>query len=220
MVAALAKADLTIRALGRPRLAEQSGETWQRLALVVIVAGAVYGAFMGSFRLVSAERLLMVLYAAVKVPILIFGTSLVCLPGFFVLNTVLGLRAEFGRALRAVLAGQAALTVALASLGPITRFVYVNGVEHRWALLINAAMFTVATGIAQLVMLRRYRELVEINPLHRITLWVWVALYAFVGIQMGWMLRPFVGSPDVPVSFLRDEPLSNAYIVVLRLITG
>jgi hypothetical protein len=218
--AVLARTDVAIRALGRPRLAEQSGETWRRLAVMVVVAGSIYGAFMGSFWLVSPERLLMVAYAAVKVPILIFGTSVVCLPGFFVLNTVLGLRGDFGRALRAVLAGQAALTVTLASLGPLTRFAYFSGVDHRWALLTNAAMFTVATGIAQLVMLRRYRELILTNPLHRVTLWVWAFLYAFVGIQMGWMLRPFVGSPNVPVSFLRDEPFTNAYIVVLRLITG
>src|SRR5262249_6219663 len=149
--------------------------------------------------------------AAVKVPLLIFVTTVVCLPGFFVLNTVLGLREDFGRAMRAILAGQAGLTVALASLGPITRFAYVSGVDHRQALLFNALMFTVATVIGQVVMLRRYRELTA-QPgrgrRHLLMLWAWVVLYAFVGMQMGWMLRPFVGAPGLPVAFFRDEPFS------------
>jgi hypothetical protein len=165
----------------------------------------------------------MIVYAAVKVPLLIFVTTAVCLPGFFVLNTVLGLRDDFGRAIRAIFAGQAGLTVALASLGPITRFAYSSGVNHRQALLFNAAMFTVATAIGQVVLVRRYRELTS-DPAsggrHRAMLWMWVVLYAFVGMQLGWMLRPFVGGPDRPVSFLRDEPFSNAYVVIAKLVFG
>jgi hypothetical protein len=48
----------------------------------------------------------------------------------------------------------------------------------------------------------------------------WTLLYAFVGMQMGWMLRPFVGSHDLPVTFFRDEPFSNAYIAILQLFFG
>src|SRR6185295_6444086 len=101
MHATLTAADRLIKDLGR------SGRplpTARALALAVLIAGPVYGAFMGSFHLVSAERALMVLYAAAKVPLLIFATSAVCLPGFFVLTTVLGLRDDFGRAIRAILA--------------------------------------------------------------------------------------------------------------------
>jgi hypothetical protein len=220
MGAVLAQADALIKGLGRPAAATLGGESLRRLLLLIVCAGAIYGAFMGSFALVRPERLEMVLYAAVKMPILILGTTLVCLPGFFVLNTVLGLRADFALAVRAILAGQAAVTAALASLGPITRVAYLSGIDHRGALLFNAAMFTVATGIAQLVMFRRYRELIRRNSRHRVMLWAWVVIYAFVGIQMGWMLRPFVGSPHIPVTFFRAEPFSNAYLEVLRLITG
>lgn len=196
---------------------------WWVLPLLVLCTGPVYGVFMGSFALQSWNRATLMVYAAIKVPVLIFVTTTVCLPGFFVLNTVLGLRDDFGRAMRAIFAGQAGLTVALASLGPITRFVYSSGVSHRQALLFNAAMFTVATVVGQVVMLRRYRELAadpERGPRHRVMLWAWVILYAFVGMQMGWMLRPFVGAPSLPVTFFRDEPFSNAYVVIARLIFG
>jgi len=228
MALSLASAERLISGLGgRPAHARETAAPldyplWV-YAAVVAVAGPLYGALMGSFALTSAERLLMVLYAALKMPLLIFATTVVCLPGFFVLNTVLGLRADFGRAMRAILGSQAALTVALASLGPLTRFFYFCGASHRGALLFNAAMFTLATAVAQLIVIRRYRDLTSdpsTGRRHRVMLWFWVGLYAFVGIQMGWMLRPFVGSPGLPVTFFRDEPFSNAYIYIIRLIAG
>jgi hypothetical protein len=42
-------------------------------------------------------------------------------------------------------------------------------------------------------------------------------IYAFVGIQMGWLLRPFVGAPNQPVQFFRRENWDNAYVIVTRL---
>ena len=219
MTRALGTADAFLRALGDTRLPDRSPRA---LILAIVLAGAVYGAFMGSFAF-SAERAPLVLYAAAKVPLLLLATTLVCLPAFLVLNTLLGLRADFGRAMRAILAGQAALALALASLGPVTRFAYSSGATHRGALLFNAAMFTVATAAAQAVMLRRYRPLTAdpvVGPRHRLMLWTWVLLYVFVGIQMGWMLRPFVGSPGLPVTFFRQEPFSNAYVMIVRLVLG
>jgi hypothetical protein len=32
---------------------------------------------------------------------------------------------------------------------------------------------------------------------------VWVIIYALVGAQMGWLLRPFIGSPDMPFTWFR-----------------
>ena len=47
-------------------------------------------------------------------------------------------------------------------------------------------------------------------------LWGWLGVYAFVGIQMGWVLRPFIGQPGVPVTFFREGVWGNAYVVVLE----
>ena len=51
-------------------------------------------------------------------------------------------------------------------------------------------------------------------------LWGWLIAYTFVGIQMGWMLRPFVGTPGIPVTFFRQEPFTNAYVVIAKLVFG
>lgn len=194
---------------------------WRALVVCIAVAGPLYGALMGSYALDSGpDRVLMVVYAAVKMPLLILVTSLLCLPGFFVLTTVLGLRDDLHRSLSAILAGQAALVLALASLGPVTRLVYSSGIGHSNAILFNAGMFTVATAFGQLVLWRRYRELVRENRRHLVMLWGWLVAYAFVGVQMGWMLRPFVGTPGAPVTFFRQEPFSNAYVVIARMVFG
>jgi hypothetical protein len=34
---------------------------------------------------------------------------------------------------------------------------------------------------------------------------VWVVIFGFVGAQMAWLLRPFIGSPDLPWEFLRPR---------------
>ena len=46
----------------------------------------------------------------------------------------------------------------------------------------------------------------------------WIFVYVFVGIQMGWVLRPFIGNPRAPVQFFREDSWSNAYVVVGEMI--
>lgn len=44
---------------------------------------------------------------------------------------------------------------------------------------------------------------------------VWTIIYGIVGAQMGWILRPFIGSPNLPVQFLRERD-SNFFQAILR----
>ena len=51
-----------------------------------------------------------------------------------------------------------------------------------------------------------------------------IVLFAFIAIQLSWMLRPFVGHPAQETRFLREDAMGNAYIeighMVIRLVTG
>lgn len=194
---------------------------WWLYPLIVLCAGAIYGGVMGSWSAGGEGRIWLIPFAAIKVPLVILTTTLICLPGYFVLSTVLGLRSEFRAALAAIAAGQAGTTLALASLAPITRFIYVGGIGHAGALVLSAGMFTLAAAAGYAVMLRRYRPLLG-NRItarkHRLMLIAWITMYIFVGIQMGWMLRPFVGTPGMAVKFLRPEPFSNAYVAVAKIV--
>lgn len=188
------------------------------LLVLMLVCGLFYGAVMGTFSGLKAGRLHQLLYSGVKVPLLLLATFVLCLPSFFVINTLAGLRDDFGQVLRALVATQSCVTVVLAALAPITAFWYVSCRDYDLVLLFNMVMFGVATLAAQIVVRRYYRPLVHREPRHRRLLWAWFVLYAFVGVQMGWVLRPFVGNPETPVAFFRAEAWGNAYVVVGGLI--
>jgi hypothetical protein len=49
----------------------------------------------------------------------------------------------------------------------------------------------------------------------RLVFGCWVVVFALVGAQMGWVLRPFIGSPGVPFTFFRERS-SNFFEAVLR----
>lgn len=193
-----------------------SAATLRAWAMILVGAGLAYGAVMGSFGGFRGERLLQLVYSALKVPLLLVVTFGVSLPSFFVLNTLLGLRDDFRRALGALVAAQAAMTVILLSLAPFTAFWYASAADYDLALMFNGAMFAAASFSAQFVLRRRYTPLIQRHPRHRLLLRVWLGLYIFVGIQMAWVLRPFVGHPSLPVQFFRKEAWGNAYEFIAR----
>ena len=47
---------------------------------------------------------------------------------------------------------------------------------------------------------------------------VWLILYGFVGAQMGWVLRPFIGSPNLEFVWFRARE-SNVFTDVLRTLS-
>ena len=210
--------DRFLRGQERFAVTAPAGGRVKSLLGFIAVFGALYGVVMASFGGLSPERWAHLAYVGLKVPLLLLATSALCLPSFFVINTVAGLREDFAEALPAVLAAQACVTVALAALAPVTAFFYVSCRSYNLAVLFNAFMFTVACCGAQVVMGRYYGPLIRRSPRHRAMLYFWFFLYAFVGIEMGWVLRPFIGAPRAPVAFLRPDAGGNAYVVVVQLI--
>jgi hypothetical protein len=172
---------------------------------------------MGTLSGIEGGRVWQVLFSAVKLPLLLGTTFVLSLPSFFVLNTLVGLRSDFPAVLRALLRSQAALPLVLASLAPYTGLWYLSIPSYPAATLFNGVVFAVATLTAQTLLRRSYRPLVARDRRHRRLLGVWLIVYAFVGIQLGWVLRPFVGDPDKPVQLVREEAWGNAYVIVARL---
>lgn len=189
----------------------------RRLLLLSIVATAAYGLVMGSFGALYGGPWWQALFAAIKSPLLIGVTFGLTLPCFVVLHLLLGLRDDLGEVLHSLLSAQVAVAVTLLSLSPLTLLWYVSVPQYEWAILFNAAMFTLASAAAQRPLRTRYRPLIRRNPVHARLLLVWLGVYAFVGIQMGWVLRPFIGKPDAPAAFLRPEKWDNAYVIVAKL---
>src|SRR5262245_41507546 len=85
---------------------------------LVLAGGVFYGVVMGSYNGVLGDGWKQMLLSGVKVPCLFFVTFLLCLPSFFVINTVAGLRGDFAQVLRALLAFQSLVAVMLAAFAP------------------------------------------------------------------------------------------------------
>ena len=56
-------------------------------------------------------------------------------------------------------------------------------------------MFAIASFSAQWMLSRELSAADPKDPKHRWMLRTWIVIYVFVGIQMGWVLRPFIGDP-------------------------
>jgi len=201
-----------------------TGKKLLQLCAMILLFGVIYGAAMGSFGGLRGERLLQIVFAGIKVPILLLCTFAISLPSFFVINTLFGLRSDFAHAVRALIATQAAVTIVLASFAPLTIVWYVSFENYNAAIIFNAVMFGLASVAAQGLLRRFYHPLIQRDPRHRLLLRAWLVIYAFVGIQMGWTLRPFIGHPDAPVRFFRADAWGNGYVElfqkVLQLLGG
>ena len=195
-------------------LPERAHGNWRFLCASVVLGGFIYGVVMGSYSM----RPLQCLYSGIKVPVLLAVATALALPSFYVANALLGLSEDFFRALRGVIAAQAVLAIVLTALAPLTAFLYLSVANYKLATLLNGLQFFLATVAGQLMLHRYYAPLVARNPRHRIARSVWVVVYVFVAIQAAWILRPFIGSPELDTGFLREDAWSNAYVFVARLI--
>jgi hypothetical protein len=215
MTPLLVQSDLLLRPTTRVVFAPRT------LLAIVVLFGVVYGALMGTYyEPGEAPRWLQSVYSATKVPLLLTLTFVLALPSFYVLNMLMGLAADFPQAVRALLATQAGLTVTLASLAPFTLLFYASTTNYDAAILFNALMFGAASLAGQRLLMRFYRPLIAINPRHRTMVRFWIVLYAFVGIQMGWVLRPFIGDPEKPTVYFREGAWGNAYVEVWEKAVG
>lgn len=191
---------------------------WWAGPRLVLVFAPLAGLAIGSFEAAQPGRFALMLYAAIKLPMLILGAAALCLPGFFVMHVALRARREFAASVRGILAGQALFAIILAATAPLLPVWYSVTASHRLAVLGNSALFAMASACSTIAILRVQRSAIGKRAVSRALAAGWLAMYAFVGLQGGWMLRPFIGAPDAPPRFVREDPFTNGYVAVIRLL--
>ena len=189
---------------------------------VILVGSGCYGAAMGWWR--SPEQ---ALFVAIKFPVIILLTML----GNALLNAMLapllGLNLTLLQSLRAV---QMSFTISAAILGafsPLIAFIVWNvpvmapDPISRSAydfLLLTHVLVIALSGITGNV--RLFQLLSRLGGSRVIALRVlfaWLAGNLFFGSQLTWILRPFIGSPTMPVEFFRESALrGNFFEAVLQ----
>ena len=97
--------------------------------------------------------------------------------------------------------------VLLASFGPITVFFTFSTASYPFMVLLNVALLAAAgvAGVKYLIEAMGALFTTRDGDQSARILRVWIYIYGAVGAQMGWVLRPFIGSPGLPVRFFREE---------------
>ncbi len=200
----------------------QRGTQWLDLPrfaplFVLLPCAVTYGVVMASFAGIDSVRIWYVLIGAVKVPILFGMTLFIAVPCFYVFHMLLGVGDDFSRVWSALVDYQLSVAMQLFALAPVTLLVNITVDSYRVVQSWNVLIFAMVAFQAQRSLRVVYASLIESNSVHRHLSRFWLAIYAFVGIQLGWTLRPFFGHPDLPPQFFRDE-IGNAYVEVFRIL--
>jgi hypothetical protein len=185
-----------------------------RIAGVAALALAAYGFTTGFWR--SPE---MGLYVAVKMPLLVACT--LCCNGM--LNGLLGVLLGglgFRESLLALLSAFAVSALLLGSLAPVTLMLALDAPPpdspqahgaHSGYLLFHVLLIAVAGIAGTLSLYRILRQRCPSAGVAGTTMLAWLAGNGFLGAQFSWILRPFFGSPDLKVAFLREDPMNGSF---------
>lgn len=194
-----------------------------RFVRLAVLLGVVYGVSLSTFGIFQGTdgAALQMFSVAAKVPLLFVLTLLVTFPSLYVFAALQRLPLDMGNTLRLMLLANVVHLAVIASLGPVFAFFAASTDSYAFMKLLNVAFF-VAGGLLGFVILRSATTTmfhaeasdatdgpasaqVLANQRTSRVLRVWCFVYGVVGAQMGWLLRPFIGSPDLPFAFLRER---------------
>jgi hypothetical protein len=178
---------------------------------------ALYGLVIGSY-----QSLWQTLSSAVKLPLLFLATLFVCVPSLYFFGLLFGSNQSFNQNLAVILTGISVTSVLLLSCAPITLFFLLTTTnQYQFFKLLNVIIFTIA-GVMGIVFLAQGMKVISGPELEgartrRWLLFLWMFVYAFVGGQMAWTIRPFIGAPGSPFELFRQLG-GNFYTDIIRSI--
>jgi hypothetical protein len=212
------RGDIASASLERPAL-----RWFSSYFLAIVIGSSVYGATIGLWR-----APLQALFTAMKFPLLILLTCLGNGAVNGMLAQTLGSGLSFRQTALATLMSFAIASVILGAFSPITLFILCNTppldsghaiVGHSMMLLTHVFVIAIAGVIANRRLLSLLRITTGRDATARAVLFSWLGGNLFLGAQLAWNLRPFIGAPGLAVQFLRPDPLrGNFYEAVWRAV--
>ncbi|MFT5187953.1 MAG: hypothetical protein ACI957_000971 [Verrucomicrobiales bacterium] len=175
------------------------------------------------------------LAAGLKLPILILGSTAVTLPSLYVFLALFDVPLRFKQVLVGMLAANTIFATVIASMGPILAFFSLSSQSYPFILLLNVVICGFGGLLGMRMVIKTLNAasppaVVEkqVEPSQdemnegtegakdgpsvpkpvsgwRGIIGVWMVLYVFVGTQLAWILRPFIGQPDSPFVWFRGK---------------
>lgn len=181
--------------------------------LTVLALTALYGFVTGLY-----SGGLQALSSAVKLPLLFLVTFLICFPVFFIVQILVGSRLRLLQVIVLVMSALAMTAILLATFVPIVAFFLITGANYYFLQLLHVVIVLIAGGLGMYGLHEALSLVCEkrgVYPKKAMTIMrLWAVLFAFVGIQMAWNLRPFLGDREQPFKVFRDYE-GNYYAAVV-----
>lgn len=178
--------------------------------LIIIGAAMIYGAVMGSY-----NGGLQAISSALKLPALVLFTLFICFPSFYIVQLLLGSTMKLRQLSVILFGGFVMLTILLLAFAPISLFFQLSGSPYAFLQLLHFIIFTFAGFWSMRTVSEALTTACEkrgIYPKIGITVFrIWIFILAFVGIQLSWNLRPFIGSQDMAFEWFRSGTQGNIY---------
>jgi hypothetical protein len=211
------------------------------LVAIGACGGALYGVAMGLFGALRPQHAtgLQMLANMAKVPLLFLLTLIVAFPSLYTFSALSGSKLRFVETLKLLLVAIAVNLVLLASFAPITAFFTLSTTSYAFMVLLNCAFFALSGAVSLGVLGRALRavfeppvkvaipsESADAKPPQRPRVdegaqrvfRTWLVIYALVGSQMAWILRPFIGTQGLEFALFRTREGSFFEGVVTALI--
>jgi hypothetical protein len=168
-----------------------------------VIFFALHGAVMG-----STHSLWQTLSSAVKLPVLFLSTLVVCSPTLYFFNLIFGSNQSLTQNFTLILTAITVTGVLLLSFTPIMLFFLLTTNSYQFFKLLNVGVFAVS-GFVGVRFLSQGMQVVstagkEGAGARRSVVRLWIVVYAFVGSQMAWTLRPFIGAPSMDFELFRQ----------------
>jgi hypothetical protein len=178
-------------------------EKMRAMLISSLIFLAIYGAVMG-----SSASLWQALSSGVKLPLLFVATLIICSPTLYFFNVLYGSNQSLTQNVALMLTAITVTSVLLLSFAPIVVFFLLTTSGYQFFKLLNVAFFAVC-GVVGVAFLSQGMRVVsaageEGARARRWVMWLWVLVYAFVGSQMAWTLRPFIGAPSMKFELFRQ----------------
>jgi hypothetical protein len=217
----LSPREISVLLRGEPeRIAVWTGQ-WnvRRFALhvaVIVIGAGLYGAAMGWWR--DPQQ---AFYVAIKFPLIVLLTT----AGNALLNAMLapllGLNIPFRQSFSAILMSFVIAAAILGAFSPLLAFLVwnappmspeaVSGSTYNFIKLMQVAVITFAGVVGNARLFQWLARLGGSRTVARRVLFAWLAVNLFLGSQLSWILRPFIGSPSLPVEFFRASALHGNF---------
>jgi len=178
--------------------------------LLIFIFTFCYGLIMGSYNGISQA-----LSTGLKLWFLFIITLIICFPSFYIVQLILGSKIKIKQLCIILLAGFVMTSVTMLAFAPIILFFQLSGDNYHFLQLLHVFVFGFSGIFGMKVVLEALKAIFEgknIYPKIGLTVFkIWVVIFAFVGIQLSWNMRPFLGSKGMPFQLFRSETQGNFY---------